>query len=152
MLQEVFVTEPDDQSLVYKKLLQCMLSSVCKNKQVVARQIVTASRQQCTFSQCHWNPAVSGQEEHPPYLPDLAQCDIFLFLGFKRIIKGTHFEGMEIIERAIMTKQKGNLENHSSNAWKYGRERWENVLNSSGESTLKKKPCSLLFGIEMNCL
>ena len=29
--------------------------------------------------------------EHPPYSPDLAPCDFFLFPKLKEVIKGTHF-------------------------------------------------------------
>ena len=39
--------------------------------------------------------------EQPPYSPDLAPCDFFLFpTKLKGIIKGTRFEGMEVIKRA----------------------------------------------------
>ena len=38
--------------------------------------------------------------KQPPYSPDLAPCDFFLFPKLKGIIKGTFFEGVEAIKRA----------------------------------------------------
>jgi len=29
--------------------------------------------------------------EHPPYSPDLAPCDFYLFPKIKSVLKGTHF-------------------------------------------------------------
>ena len=33
--------------------------------------------------------------EQPPYSPDLAPCDFFLFPKLKEVIKGTHFQDKE---------------------------------------------------------
>ena len=32
--------------------------------------------------------------EHPPYTPDLASCDVFLFSKVKSALKGTQFESV----------------------------------------------------------
>ena len=45
--------------------------------------------------------------EEPPYSPDLAPCAFFLFPKLKGIIKGTRFEGVEAIKRAVTTELKG---------------------------------------------
>ena len=45
--------------------------------------------------------------EQPPYSPDLAPCDFFLFPKLKGIIKGIHFEGVEAIKRAVTTELRG---------------------------------------------
>ena len=45
--------------------------------------------------------------EQPPYSPDLALCDSFLFPKLKGIIKGTRFEGVEAIKRAVTTELRG---------------------------------------------
>ena len=45
--------------------------------------------------------------EQPPYSLDLAPCDFFLFPKLKGIIKGTHFEGVEAIKRAVTTELRG---------------------------------------------
>jgi len=39
--------------------------------------------------------------EQPPYCPDLAPCDFFLFLKLKEVIKGTRFQGSEAIKTAV---------------------------------------------------
>ena len=41
--------------------------------------------------------------DHPPYSPDLAPCDYFLFPKLKGTIKGTHFEGVEDIKSNVMS-------------------------------------------------
>jgi len=45
--------------------------------------------------------------EQPPYSPDLAPCDFFLFPKLKGIIKGTRFEVVEAISRAVTTALRG---------------------------------------------
>ena len=47
--------------------------------------------------------------------------------------------------------REASQKNPSSNAGKSSRERWENALDSKG-IILKEKPCSLSFGIKINCL
>ena len=39
--------------------------------------------------------------EQPPYSPDLAPCDFFLFPKLKGMIKGTRFPDVEAIKRAV---------------------------------------------------
>jgi histone-lysine N-methyltransferase SETMAR len=41
--------------------------------------------------------------EHPPYSPDLALCDFFLFPLIKKHLKGTHFDDVEDIQNNMMT-------------------------------------------------
>jgi len=36
--------------------------------------------------------------EHPPYLPDLAPCDFYLFPKIKSVLKGTHFVSVENVK------------------------------------------------------
>ena len=58
--------------------------------------------------------------EQPLYSPDLALCDFFLFPKLKGIIKGTCFEGMEAIKRAVMMELRGIPEesfHQSIEAW-----------------------------------
>ena len=45
--------------------------------------------------------------EQPPYSPDLAPCDFFLFPKLKRVIKGTRFPDVEAIKRAVTTELRG---------------------------------------------
>jgi len=39
------------------------------------------------------------QLQQPPYLPDLAPCDFFLFPVLKKVLKGHRFEATEDIKR-----------------------------------------------------
>ena len=39
--------------------------------------------------------------EQPPYSPDLAPCDFFLFSKLKKVIKGTPFQDSEAIKTAV---------------------------------------------------
>jgi len=36
--------------------------------------------------------------EHPPYSPDLAPCDFFLFPKIKSVLKGTRFESVDAVK------------------------------------------------------
>jgi len=38
---------------------------------------------------------------HPPYSPDLAPCDFFLFPKIKKELKNRHFDNVENLARAI---------------------------------------------------
>ena len=44
--------------------------------------------------------------DHPPYSPDLAPCDFFLFPKLKEVIKGVRFPDMEAIKKAVTTELK----------------------------------------------
>ena len=41
----------------------------------------------------------TAQLQQPPYLPDLAPCDFFVFSRLKKVLKGHRFEAMEDIKR-----------------------------------------------------
>ena len=92
----------------------------------MAGQIVAASPRQCLSSQRPEHPAVPGREQ-PPYSPDLAPCAFFLFPKLKGIIKGTRFEGVEAIKRAVTTELKGIPEESFQQcieAWQRRMEKW----------------------------
>ena len=44
--------------------------------------------------------------EHPPYSSDLAQCDFFLFLKIKSVLKVTDFSDIDSIKMTAMTELK----------------------------------------------
>ena len=44
--------------------------------------------------------------DHPPYSPDLAPCDIFLFPKLKEVIKGVRFLDVEAIKKVVTTELK----------------------------------------------
>jgi len=46
----------------------------------------------------------TAQLQQPPYSPDLAPCDFFLFARLKKVLKGHRFEAMEdIIRNSLKT-------------------------------------------------
>ncbi len=59
--------------------------------------------------------------EQPPYSPDLAPCDFFLFPKLKGVIKGTRFPDVEAIKRAVMTELRRIPEEAFRGASKRGR-------------------------------
>ena len=40
---------------------------------------------------------------HPPYSPDLAPCDFFLFPTLKKILRGRHFDDVADLQRAVQS-------------------------------------------------
>jgi len=64
--------------------------------------------------------------EHPPYSPDLAPCDFFLFPKIKSALKGTRFESVEAV-RAKATQLLNSLTQddlqHCFQQWKIRMER-----------------------------
>ena len=49
--------------------------------------------------------------EYPPYSPDLAPCDFFLFPKIKSVLKRTHFSDINSIKMAATTELKKIPEN-----------------------------------------
>ena len=49
--------------------------------------------------------------EYPPYSPDLAPCDFFLFPKIKSVLKRTHFSDIDSIKMAATTELKKIPEN-----------------------------------------
>jgi len=62
---------------------------------------------------------------HPPYSPDLAACDFFLFPKFKTHLKGHHFGTVENVQAAATRA----LNNISSKDFLHCYEEWQQRLN-----------------------
>lgn len=76
-------------------------------------------------------------------------CVIFFFSpSSKGSSRGPIFEGMEVIERAIIAELRVIQEESFQQC---DRESWKRALDLMG-ITLRGESCSLLFGIWMNCL
>lgn len=64
--------------------------------------------------------------EHPPYSPDLAPCDFFLFLKVKSRLKGTHLESVDAVKKkateVMMNLSEDDLQ-HCFQQWKIRMER-----------------------------
>ncbi|KAL4154057.1 hypothetical protein QTP88_001890 [Uroleucon formosanum] len=71
--------------------------------------------------------------QHPPYSPDLAPCDFWLFPKLKSALKGTHFESVEAVKTKATEVLKALQEKdfqHCFNQWKI---RMERCVKHGGE-------------------
>ena len=140
---------------VYKEILQRLLCSVYEKRRELWQNNAWLLHQDnapahnalniCQFP-AERNVAVL---DHPPYSPDLASCDFFLFPKLKEVIKGVHFPDMEAIKKAVTTDLKCIPKNPSRSAWRHGRTEWESALDLK-EITLKEKICSLYKLLAIN--
>jgi histone-lysine N-methyltransferase SETMAR len=63
------------------------------------------------------NKQITGLE-HPPYSPDLALNDFFLFPKIKEILKGRHFIEIDEIRSNTTAALKAILQNQFQNCFK----------------------------------
>jgi len=64
--------------------------------------------------------------DHPPYSPDLALCDFFLFPKIKSALKGTRFKSIDAVKvkaMELMNKLSEDNLQHCFKHWKICRER-----------------------------
>jgi len=62
---------------------------------------------------------------HPPYSPDLALCDFYLFPKLKSKLKGHHFGTMENIQKNVTDE----LHTLTENDFRYCHDQWEKRRN-----------------------
>ncbi|KAL4098417.1 hypothetical protein QTP88_023036 [Uroleucon formosanum] len=77
--------------------------------------------------------------QHPPYSPDLAPCDFWLFPKLKSALKGTHFGSVEVVKTKATEVLKALQEKdfqHCFNQWKI---RMERCVKHGGEYIEGKK-------------
>ena len=70
---------------------------------------------------------------HPPYSPDLASCDFFLFPKLKGILKGTRFQGVEDIKTSMTRHLKTITKEEFSQCFKVWLKRMEKCIKANGE-------------------
>jgi len=74
----------------------------------------------------------TAQLQQPPYSPDRAPCDFFLFPRLKKVLKGHRFEAMEDIKRnstkTLLDIQKEELEK----CFQEGQKRWAKCVAAEG--------------------
>ena len=80
--------------------------------------------------------------EQPPYSPDLAPCDFFLFPKLKEVIKGTRFQASETIKTAVMRELQVIPEDPTRSARKCSKGEWESAFEPK-EITLKVTCCKI---------
>jgi len=70
---------------------------------------------------------------HPPYSPDLAPCDFYLFPKVKNIMRGVHFVDVDTIKREttkpLKELTKGDMQ-HCFQEWEKSCTKW---ILSGGE-------------------
>ena len=69
---------------------------------------------------------------HPPYSPDLAPCDFYLFPKMKSKLKGHHFGTMENIQKIVTDELKTLTENDFQYCYGQWKKRWKHCVTSKG--------------------
>jgi len=69
----------------------------------------------------------------PPYSPDLAPADFFLFPQLKSTLKGSRFHTIEEIKENSLQDLRAIPQNTLQDAFQNWKKRWERCINSRGE-------------------
>jgi len=69
---------------------------------------------------------------HPPYSPDLAPCDFFLFPKLKSELKGHHFGTVENIQKVVTDELYTLTENDFRYCYDQWGKRWNHCVASQG--------------------
>jgi predicted acetyltransferase len=73
-------------------------------------------------------------ERHcPPYSPDLAPADFFLFPKHKTTLKGRRFQTIEEIQEKAMRELRAITENAFQEAFQQWKKRCERCISSRGD-------------------
>ena len=70
---------------------------------------------------------------HPPYSPDLALYDFWLFPTVKMTVKGKCFESIQDIEAATTAQLKTLMKEDFQNCFRRWQERWDKCVRSEGD-------------------
>jgi transposase len=70
--------------------------------------------------------------EHPPYSPDLAPCDFYLFPKIKSVLKGTYFLSVEDVKVQTTEILNSLTENDMQNCFERWQHRMQLCVNSEG--------------------
>ena len=70
---------------------------------------------------------------HPPYSPDLAPYDFWLFPKVKMTMKGKRFESIQGIDTATTAQLKTLMKEDFQNYFRKWQERWDKCVRSEGE-------------------
>jgi hypothetical protein len=71
--------------------------------------------------------------EHPPYLPDLAPCDFYLFPEVKSVLKGTHFVSVENVKVKTWEILNSLTERDLWNYFEHWQHHMQLCVNSEGD-------------------
>lgn len=70
---------------------------------------------------------------HPPYSPDLAPCDFFLFPRMKRDMKGKRFADITEVKKKTTEALSGITENEFKKCFEQWKKRLDKCINAGGE-------------------
>ena len=70
---------------------------------------------------------------HPPYSPDLAPADFFLFPKLKTTLKGRRFQTIEEIQENAIRELRAVTESAFQEAFQQWKKRWERCIASRGD-------------------
>lgn len=70
---------------------------------------------------------------HPPYSPDLAPCDFFLFPRLKSALKGQRFQDVEEIKANTAKELKAITLEQFQRTFEKWQDRWNHCISSGGE-------------------
>lgn len=71
--------------------------------------------------------------DHPPYSPDLAPCDFWLFPRLKTVLKGTHFASVEEIKATVTRELRDLKEEDFAQCFRGWQKRMQKCINSGGD-------------------
>jgi len=122
----------------YKGLLERLRNYVCRKRpeKWANSFILHHDNVPCHTSLLVW-PFLSNKNitvcPHPPYLPDLALCDFWLFPKVKMTMKGKCFELIQDIEAATTVELKTFTKEDFQNYFRKWQERWDKCVQSEGD-------------------
>jgi len=70
---------------------------------------------------------------HPPYSPNLAPADFFLFAKLKITLKGRRFQTIEEIQENVIRELRAVIESVFQEAFQQWKKRWERCIASRGD-------------------
>jgi len=71
--------------------------------------------------------------EQPPYSPDFAPCDFFLFPKCKLVVRGQHLGNVKTIKSETISLLKGLREEEFQGCFQQWKRRWDKCIVSNGE-------------------
>ena len=69
---------------------------------------------------------------HPPYSPDLAPCDFFLFLQLKKTMKGCRFYDIEEVQANATRQMRDITKSDYRRCFRLWQERWNKCIQAQG--------------------
>jgi len=70
---------------------------------------------------------------HPPYSPDIASCDFFLFPKMKSHLKGTHHGGIQEVKEAVTAVPNGLTSEDYQGCFQSWEQRWNRCVELEGD-------------------